>query len=319
MFWINTGNDIGEHDDLLARARALIAAGNAASSALRGDGIGRGYDPKAIGWGGDEASQTTLNVAATQPPDDAPEPAGGEEGELDVLAKIRGIAQSILASHQPTEETHAASHDEPMTRESAFADRRTAAGGGGDMDASFGVRLAELSAVGRELGGGEEAGWEQWMEERRLCEEPSTATLPSVLSRGAESDLSAGLPLQANGALDGGEDREEQRVVLQGFRMRGNVCGLRDDPEVSFMIKLDINGIKSRTNKERRLRGEVSSFVFACDVAGIYERVLACTYPQMCVCARVRTHGVRECCLVRVLLCGWQRLSVVTDMKPGGR
>ena len=291
MFWINAGNDTGEHDDVLARARALIAAGNAASSALRGDSISRGYDPKAIGWGGDESSQTTLNVPAVaiQPLDDAPEPAGGEEGELDVLAKIRGIAQSILASHQPTEETHAASHDEPMTHESAFAERRAAAGGGGDMDASFSVRLAELSAVGRERGGGEEAGGEQWMEERRLCEEPSTATLPSVLSRGAESDLSAGLPLQANGALDGGEDREEQRVVLQGFRMRGNVCGPRDDPEVSFMIKLDINGIKSRTNKERRLRGEVSSFVFACDIARIHARVLACTYPQMCV--RVRAYA----------------------------
>ena len=174
MFWINAGNDTGDHDDLLARARALIAAGNAASSALRGDGISRGYDPKAIGWGGDESSQTTLNVPAVaiQPLDDAPEPAGGEEGELDVLAKIRGIAQSILASHQPTEETHAANHDEPMTHESAFAERRAAAGGGGDMDASFSVRLAELSAVGRERGDGEEAGWEQWMEERGFVKKP---------------------------------------------------------------------------------------------------------------------------------------------------
>lgn len=54
------------------------------------------------------------------------------------------------------------------------------------------------------------------------------------------------------------ENDGEQRVILQGMKLRGHICGHQENPEISFVLKIDMGGFKCRTNKERRLRGEVS-------------------------------------------------------------
>ena len=263
-------------DDLLARARALISAGQAVTAALSGVGGGRAGSGGHVGEGGGQ--QRYEPAAHVAPWDRAGFGAGhnigeeGEQNEMDMLARIRGIARAILSGDEDgvleeAEETYDV--EKPQILEG---------GGLQSLQASFGERLAAMEGSGaREKGdrGAGVAGWAPWMEENAVggdggvYAEPSTATLPSVQSR-AESDLSEGIPMAGRGVGRGGggsgwgmlEEEEvdgvEQRVVLQGMRLRGHVCGHHDNPEISFVLKIDMGGFKCRTNKERRLRGEVS-------------------------------------------------------------
>ena len=261
------GSGDEEGDDLLARARALIAAGNAVSSAVAGVGGGAG------GSSGAEARPREWCPPVMDGDEEVcsvPDQRGadeGEENEMGMLARIRGIAQSILGGDDT--EVVEECHEEEATQNMSQDDRLL-------MQTSFGERLAGMD---KRQGGGEaggrspRAGWAPFMEDDgpggRTLAEPSTATLPSVQSR-AESDLSANIPLAGRGRgknVGGGqwgvveeeeEDGGEQRVVLQGMRLRGLMCGREDNPEISFMLKIDMGGFKCRTDKARRLRGEVA-------------------------------------------------------------
>ena len=274
-------------DDLLARARALIAAGAAVSGAL--GGVGR------LGAGGEEsrpresmfASQIRLEERDSSPYSwrgngDGPEGPGtdgegGGEDELDRLAKIRGIARAILSG---SNEAAVPADETGMEQTTQIVDEETFCADDFIGQTSFGTRIAEMDRLGAARGkqardDGSDGGW-PWMGEVERAQsggglvEPSTATLPSVQSR-AESDLSAGIPIAGRGGSGRGhrsrggwgapeeeDDGREQRVVLQGMRLRGSLCGREDNPEISFMLKIDMGGFKCRTDKERRLRGEVS-------------------------------------------------------------